>query len=128
MTNLRAVRLLVVSGIAVCMIPFAEAQPVTGKRSVWVYKAPPAYPREAEVARLEGTTLVKVKIATDGTPERVEVTKSSGHQLLDEAAISAIRKWRAHKQFAGKIEQIPITFEWAGRDRGQITGSNIPRP
>jgi protein TonB len=55
---------------------------------------PPAYPSEALRRRIEGTTVLRIGIRRDGTIEFVAVATSSGHALLDDTAIEAVRRWR----------------------------------
>ena len=58
----------------------------------------PAYPPRALRAGQQGRVLVFVLIDTAGRPAQVSVSKSSGHALLDEAALSAVRGWRFRPQ------------------------------
>lgn len=53
---------------------------------------PPVYPPLAMRARIEGTAVVFVVVGTDGTVEVAE--PASGHPLLSEAAVEAVRRWR----------------------------------
>jgi protein TonB len=57
-----------------------------------VYSAVPAYPELAKQAGIEGTTVVKMLIDIDGSVIDVKILKSSGNQMLDQAAIAAARK------------------------------------
>ena len=55
---------------------------------------PPMYPRDALLGNLEGTVLLKVLVDVDGKPLSVEIARSSGHRVLDEAARrQVLRKW-----------------------------------
>jgi protein TonB len=76
---------------------------------------PPAYPAEAIRRRLEGTVLLRLHITDAGQVHLVEISKSSGHPVLDRAAVTAIRTWRGQPaQQAGQavatIEVLPIRF------------------
>lgn len=53
----------------------------------------PAYPRQAKRDGLEGTTLLRIWVQASGKPGAVTVQKSSGHELLDDAAKEAVSKW-----------------------------------
>lgn len=56
---------------------------------------PPTYPRDAARAGLSGTVLLRVLVATDGQPMRVDVESSSGHRTLDRAAQRhVLERWR----------------------------------
>lgn len=54
---------------------------------------PPKYPPQAARQRQEGETLLKVLVGSNGVPEEVTVERSSGHRLLDQAAIAAVKNW-----------------------------------
>lgn len=55
---------------------------------------PPTYPSVAIQNRWEGTTLLRVVIDATGAVTKVEVKRSSGHPVLDGAAINAVQRWR----------------------------------
>lgn len=57
-------------------------------------KVDPDYPETARTAGLEGTVLVKIQILANGLAGDITVNHSSGHSILDEAAITAVRQWR----------------------------------
>jgi protein TonB len=54
----------------------------------------PDYPAEARNRRLQGRVLLRVDVSADGLPMAVTVSASSGHAILDAAAITAVRRWR----------------------------------
>jgi periplasmic protein TonB len=49
------------------------------------------YPNEARVSRLQGKVILKAVIRSDGHLADVSVQRSSGHSILDEAAMEAVR-------------------------------------
>ena len=51
----------------------------------------PAYPERARRAGAEGVVGVRLALAADGSVRAVELTRSSGSRLLDEAALAAAR-------------------------------------
>lgn len=57
-----------------------------------IRKVNPTYPEEARAAHTQGTVLLRVVLATDGTPK--EVTLVSGDPVLGKAAVDAVRQWR----------------------------------
>ncbi|BBB92131.1 MAG TPA: energy transducer TonB [Methylomusa anaerophila] len=57
-------------------------------------KVEPVYPKSARQAGIEGTVVVKVQILENGRPGSVAVARSSGYEMLDDAAIAAVREWR----------------------------------
>jgi protein TonB len=38
--------------------------------------------------------MLTVSVAADGRAERVSISRSSGHSLLDASAVDAVRRWR----------------------------------
>jgi periplasmic protein TonB len=59
--------------------PLAYATPVT-----------PAYPPASKHALEQGTVVLRVLVDASGTPQRVEIAKSSGHTRLDMAARDSV--------------------------------------
>jgi protein TonB len=79
----------------------------------------PKYPELARQAGIEGQTVVKALLDIDGSIIEVKVLKSSGSQMLDEAALSAARKARftpakQRDRFVRVWISIPIRFRLAG--------------
>lgn len=56
----------------------------------------PAYPALARAARISDTVVLTVIIAKDGSVSDVRVIR--GHQLLQQAAVDAVRQWRYKPQ------------------------------
>ena len=54
----------------------------------------PTYPLSARKRRLEGIVLLMVDVSNDGHPAAVSVKESSGHIVLDDAARTAVERWR----------------------------------
>lgn len=54
---------------------------------------PPVYPRQAIRHGQEGTVTLYAKIASEGTVQQINLFRSSGFALLDQAATTAVRKW-----------------------------------
>lgn len=54
----------------------------------------PEYPRLAKRAGEQGRVLLKVLVNTDGLPATVDVSKGSGFERLDNAALDAVKQWR----------------------------------
>lgn len=55
---------------------------------------PPIYPPEALARRLTGRVLIRVRLDERGRVAEATVHRSSGEVLLDEAALSAVQRWR----------------------------------
>lgn len=70
-------------------------EPVTEPRGYAGYLNNPApvYPSVAQRRGLEGRVLLKVHVLASGQPDSVSVAKSSGHDILDEAAVKAVTGW-----------------------------------
>lgn len=66
---------------------------------------PPVYPEIAKQMRLEGLVILAVTVDKDGTPVKVEIYKSSGYQLLDQAALKTIIHWKFQP---GRIGGLPV--------------------
>ncbi|UCD57918.1 MAG: energy transducer TonB, partial [Candidatus Hydrogenedentota bacterium] len=58
------------------------------------YNPKPVYPRKARRRGQEGTVLLLVEVLPDGRVGKISVENSSGHELLDSAALKAVRRWR----------------------------------
>ena len=54
----------------------------------------PKYPRIATSRGWEGTVRLLVKVSAEGDSEEITVQTSSGHDVLDEAAVEAVEKWK----------------------------------
>lgn len=52
----------------------------------------PVYPAQAQQAHVQGTVVLSAVIGKDGSVESVKVV--SGHPLLTQAAVDAVRRWR----------------------------------
>jgi len=57
-------------------------------------KSDPSYPQSARQGGLEGTVVLKVQILENGRAGNISISRSSGHEILDDAAIAALREWR----------------------------------
>jgi periplasmic protein TonB len=54
----------------------------------------PPYPRAARRRGLEGRLVLRVTVTAEGKPRIVKVLESSGHALLDDAAVRAVARWQ----------------------------------
>jgi len=73
---------------------------------------PPKYPPEARRAHVEGEVIAAVLVDERGVVRDAQVQRSSGNISLDQAAISAIRKWKyERRQKAGRYVTVqPVVF------------------
>ena len=69
----------------------------------------PTYPAEARRKEWTGVVYLRVSISSSGKVTAVSVSRSSGHSILDNAAVSAMKRWkfRPAKNRAG--EAVPST-------------------
>ena len=54
----------------------------------------PPYPAISRRLNEQGKTTVRVLISADGQPQRAEISKSSGFERLDQAALATVMRWR----------------------------------
>jgi len=59
-----------------------------------LYAPPPQYPFAARARHSTGAGIFACNLRADGTVASVDVVKSTGHDELDDAAISALRRWK----------------------------------
>ncbi len=55
---------------------------------------PPVYPVEARLNRHEGRVSLVVFVGQSGSVSRVSIDHSSGHKILDDAALRAVQEWQ----------------------------------
>ncbi|MCX7898202.1 MAG: TonB family protein [Rhodocyclaceae bacterium] len=67
------------------------------------------YPREAIERGLEGRVVLLISVAGDGTVRTVELARSSGHALLDEAALRAASRIGS-LPFGARQFLLPVEF------------------
>jgi protein TonB len=75
----------------------------------------PPYPGRARREGWEGTTLLRVQVHPSGKPGAIKIQRSSGREVLDEAATEAVKKWtfapatQGGKPVGGWVT-VPIVF------------------
>ena len=74
------------------------------------------YPEEAKRRRLYGNLLMHVAVRADGSVEKISVRRSSGHKLLDDAAVRIVRMAAPFAPFPPEIRKevdiLDITRTW----------------
>jgi len=63
-------------------------------RANYAHNPKPYYPPIAKSRGWQGKVLLRVQVSADGTSDAVSVETSSGHEILDESAVEAVKKWR----------------------------------
>lgn len=107
---------------AVAAAPLAPAPVAAAPRQIppsaiqYVVAPSPEYPRASRRLRETGRVVVRAYISEAGMPERVQVDKSSGFPLLDEAALAAVRKarfkpWLDNGQATAGWALVPLSFD-----------------
>lgn len=72
--------------------PVPDVGPSVAQDYDWI--AMPPYPERARARRQEGRVMLRVLVGETGNPLEVQVESSSGHRVLDMAALKAVRKWK----------------------------------
>lgn len=68
--------------------PLVEAVPIYRENPS------PSYPRLARRRGYEGTVVLEVLVTEEGRVGALDVAQSSGHSMLDKAAVHAVKSWR----------------------------------
>ncbi len=112
-----------------------SVEPPQGDDTAVAYRRlqPAKYPKEAIQQRIEGETLLKVQVLSSGTPGQISVYRSSGSELLDQAAIDAISNWQFHPaKRAGKAVDAwitaPIRFSLDEEQHGASAAEAVGTP
>ena len=77
---------------------------------------PVNYPRQARRRGLEGTVWIEIELNADASQKALNVIESSGHSVLDEAALKDVAKWQLSQVFENGIAiayrvQVPVRFK-----------------
>ena len=91
--------------------PVVLAQPPLFKKP----RPPLDYPNRARKRGYQGVTLVLISLDTSGSIETVVLIRSSGHTILDKAALKNVAKWQFHPvkhngQLVKVQFEVPINF------------------
>jgi len=60
----------------------------------YAHNPKPHYPAVAKRRGWQGKVLLRVKVSAQGLSDAVAVERSSGHEMLDDAAVEAVKNWR----------------------------------
>lgn len=71
------------------------------------YKPIPPYPEDARRAGIEGEVLIKISTNESGKVEKIEIQKSTGYPILDQAALNTLRTWQLNSK---QVALIPVVF------------------
>ena len=85
------------------------------------------YPDEARRNKLYGNLLMHVAVRVDGSVERIRIVRSSGHKILDDAAVRIVRMSAPFAPFPANIREevdvLDITRTWQFLDGGTLFSS-----
>jgi protein TonB len=82
-----------------------------------IRRVEPSYPSIAKQARIQGSVLLRATIGKDGRIENLRLL--SGHPMLAQAAMEAVRQWRYRPYFLNgepvEVEtQVTVKFVLSG--------------
>jgi TonB family protein len=69
----------------------------------------PAFPEEAQKAKIAGSGLYELRINKAGVTTEVVIVKSSGSAVLDNAATNAFKKWRFKPAIFTRV-RVPVSW------------------
>lgn len=74
--------------------PKSETFTEANFRANYGFNPKPNYPRIARNRSWQGKVLLRVQVSAEGTSNEVTVHRSSGHEILDDSAVEAVKQWR----------------------------------
>jgi len=88
------------------------------REAVPMYKSnpPPRYPKVARIRGYQGKVILSVHVNRNGRVDNIWVFDSSGHRILDKAALETVQKWyfepgrKGEKKVAMWVK-VPVTFQ-----------------
>lgn len=100
------------------MVPATE--PAISAGASYENVSVPGYPAIARKQGLRGETVLRVRVGVSGAAERIEVSRSSGHRILDRAAITSVRTWRFKPAMENGMAiaswvEVPVAFRLDAR-------------
>lgn len=60
----------------------------------YAHNPKPDYPMIAKSRGWQGKVMLRVQVSAEGLSDSVVVERSSGHEMLDESALEAVKKWK----------------------------------
>ena len=99
-----------------------EAPPSRQAVPLYLENPPPRYPAAARLRGYEGSVRVEVLVDREGKVRDLRLVESSGHAMLDRAALGAVKGWKFEPARRGeeKVEMwvtVPVTFRLRDKNR-----------
>jgi TonB family protein len=87
-----------------------------GDRPRYADNPKPMYPKEARDKGYEGEVVLRVEVLANGRVGHIEIRKSSGYELLDHSALTAVKQWKFITAKKGDVAislwvNIPVKFQ-----------------
>ena len=79
--------------------------PTVSSAVVALFRVPPEYPTRAANRHIQGWVTVEFTVQTDGSVADAVVVGAEPEEIFDEAALTAIRKWRFKEKI---VDGIPV--------------------
>ena len=101
--------------------PVGAGAVLTQARPNYLHNPPPTYPPLAKRRGLTGSVVLKVLVGREGVAKELAVRSSSGHAVLDQAALATVSGWRFSPARRGEVSveswvDVPIRFEFNQRE------------
>jgi len=95
---------------AATWVPELSAAERAELKKVTLSSPQPVYPPIARQRRIQGRGIFRLDVAKDGRVDSIQIRKSTGSKILDDAAEKALRQWRFKPgAVIGKLN-VPIDF------------------
>jgi len=85
-------------------------------RPIYKKNPSPKYPRRARKLGYEGVVILDVQVDENGVVNDLKILESSGHEILDNAAVSSVKRWQFEPGTSNgkKVKmwvKVPIRFQ-----------------
>ena len=93
-----------------------KGNPNARARPDYLRNPEPEYPLVARRRGQQGTVLLNLTVSASGRPTEVSLKQSSGYQLLDQAALKAVKNWEFEPARIGDVSvesriEVPVCFK-----------------
>ena len=121
----KCVALLLLLFLSLAVSGNSQAPNATQTKHRALYAPRPEYPLAARQRHWTGAGVFACNIRSDGTVASVDVLRSTGHEMLDQAAITALRQWRFQPGDKNLVK-VPLSFWMNGSGvRHRMSGAVI---